>query len=356
MTRPRSFGRSIWRFIILGLLILSGAAVSPLRAAPVRAAQAAGESVVIALDPGHGGPLLTSDHLGAQYAPYSEKAMTLELAQRIEKELSVYDNVKVVLLRTADRPLSLAQRAADAQAAGADFLISLHFNASLQHLSYGTEVWTSAFGSNYSAGASFGRSVLEQITQLGYYDRGVKTRIGSHGDYYGIIRESAARGIPSALIEHCYLDSGADRRALGGAGNVEALAKADAAAIARYFHLRSAATGEDYTDYVRPAAASAGAAGIPQDQTPPDICRLELSGRDAAGRAICRLTARDTDSVYPVLYYFYTVNGVPTDFLPFPRTGDAAVFTVSAPPGTEIVAAAVNSYDLVSVSRPVTVR
>ncbi|WP_130837756.1 N-acetylmuramoyl-L-alanine amidase family protein [Lachnoclostridium sp. Marseille-P6806] len=356
MTELCGFGRRIRRLIIPVLAIFAGAAALRARTEPAHAAQAAGGSVVLALDPGHGGPLSTSDHLGAQYAPYSEKAMTLELAQRIEKELSVYDNVNVVLLRTADRPLSLAQRAADAQAAGADFLISLHFNASLQHLSYGTEVWTSAFGSNYSAGASFGRAVLEQTAKLGYYDRGVKTRIGSHGDYYGIIRESAARGIPSALIEHCYLDSSADRLSLGGAGDVEALAKADAAAIARYFHLRSSATGEDYTDYVRPAAVPAGAAGIPQDQTPPDVCRLELCGRDAAGQVICRLTARDTDSVYPVLYYFYSVNGVPTALLPFPRNGEAVVFTVSAPPGAEIVAAAVNSYDLVSVSRPVTVR
>ena len=54
-----------------------------------------GETVIV-LDPGHSA---VSGDLGAQYPPYNEGQMTLELAQYIAGELSQYDNVKVYLTR-----------------------------------------------------------------------------------------------------------------------------------------------------------------------------------------------------------------------------------------------------------------
>ena len=43
------------------------------------------------------------------------------------------------------------------------------------------------------------------------YTSTIKTRLNDDGeDYYGIIRHSTARGLPSAIIEHCHLDEETD--------------------------------------------------------------------------------------------------------------------------------------------------
>lgn len=320
---------------------------------PGLSARAAGVRVI--LDPGHGGPNATSDNLGAQYAPYSEKALTLELAQKIAAELAQYDGITVGLTRTGDTSLTLAERAAAAKAGQADLLVSLHFNATGSHLFYGSEVWTSAFGSNYATGASFGQAVLSNLQTLGLYSKGVKTRIGSHGDYYGIIRGSVSRGVPAVIIEHCYMDNQTDRTL--GVANLSALAHADATAIAQYFHLKAKSGSPDYSSYVRPAVSAAPATGIFQDVTPPETCRLEVLSNDGAGHVTCRLTAKDSDTIYPVLYYSFSVNGVSTALLPYSQSAGSVTFTATVPQGqsSTITATAYNSYELSTISNTVTV-
>mgnify|MGYP002508707072 CR=1 FL=1 len=41
--------------------------------------------------------------------------------------------------------------------------------------------------------------------------RGIKTREGERGEYYAIIRETVALGIPAAIIEHCHVDEDRDK-------------------------------------------------------------------------------------------------------------------------------------------------
>ncbi len=344
---PLNTCKAVQKALLLPLLLLCFLLIPGL---PARAA-----GVTVMLDPGHGGPNATSDNLGAQYAPYSEKALTLELAQKIAAELAQYDGITVGLTRTGDTSLTLAQRAASAKASQADLLVSLHFNATGSHLYYGSEVWTSAFGSNYAAGASFGQTVLSNLQTLGLYSKGVKTRIGSHGDYYGIIRESVSRGIPAVIIEHCYMDNQTDRTL--GVSNLSALAHADATAIAQYFHLKAKSGSPDYTGFVRPAASAAPAAEISQDVTPPETCRLEVLSNDGAGHITCRLTAKDTDTIYPVLYYSFSVNGISTALLPYSQAAGSITFTATVPVGqtSTITATAYNSYELSTLSNAVSV-
>lgn len=313
------------------------------------------KDAVIVLDPGHGGPNATSDNLGAQYPPYSEKSLTLDLARRIQAELSAYEGITVYLTRTDDTSMTLAERAAFASAVNADLLVSLHYNATGSHLYYGSEVWTSAFGEEYAAGASFGQTALSQLQALGLYSRGVKTRIGSHGDYYGVIRESVSRGVPAVIIEHCYLDNEIDRTQLSH--GTSALALADATAIAQYFQLRARDGSADYSTYVRPSVSAAPASGIAQDTTPPELCRLELIAKDGDGNVTCRLTARDSDTIYPVRYYSYTINGVATALLPYDQSAGSVTFTVRVPVGqtSTITATAVNAYELAAASNAVSV-
>ena len=354
MTAQEALMHKFCSAVVLFLLSVLLFFLYPYNASAVRAASADGKTVIV-LDPGHGGPLQTSDNQGAQYAPYSEKVLTLQLAQLIQKELSSYDNVEVFLTRTTDTSMSLADRAAYAKYVGADFLISLHYNASGSHLFYGTEVETSSAGTYYSQGTSFGRTVLSQTAQLGLYSKGTKTRIGQHGDYYGIIRDAAGCGIPAVIIEHCYLDSSPDRTIFAGKG-VAALAHADATAIAAYFHLKSASTGVDFSSYARfPVAVPV--VPVRDDTTPPDVCQLVMLSRDAAGNATFRLTAEDTDTIYPVLYYSYSVNGTPSALLPYNQAAGPLTFTVKAPAGSSVYAIAYNSYDKYSTrSNTVTVQ
>ena len=77
--------------------------------------------LVIALDPGHGGK-----DTGIVSAQGQEKAHTLDLALGIRKILQKNPRLKVVLTRQKDQAMTLDERAAVSNAAGAALFISLH--------------------------------------------------------------------------------------------------------------------------------------------------------------------------------------------------------------------------------------
>lgn len=93
--------------------IAKGAAPAP--------APAADKPVVIALDPGHGGK-----DTGIVATQGQEKMLTLDLALAIRKILRKNPRLKVVLTREKDQTLTLDERAAVSNAAGAVLLVSLH--------------------------------------------------------------------------------------------------------------------------------------------------------------------------------------------------------------------------------------
>ena len=111
------------------------------------------------IDPGHGG-----ENLGAQVDGYTEKEMTMIVAKAMKKELENYDNVVVYLTRESDQELSLEERAQFAKDRNADFLFCLHFNSSVNHNLYGSEVWVSAFGEYYSKGRSFAEINMRTVS------------------------------------------------------------------------------------------------------------------------------------------------------------------------------------------------
>ena len=199
-----------------------------LAAGPVRA-----QAYVLVLDPGHGGP--GSAGLGCTYPPYSEKGLTLDVATKLKAELADIPGLTVYLTRTGDTYMSLEQRALYAQSVHADLLLSLHFNASGPHDKTGTEVWTSAFGNNFTIGAALGQQLIQQYTAMGLESKGVKTRLGDRGDYYGIIRSGIAVGIPTIILEHCFLDHPTDRAVLESKGT-QGFAHADAVGIYNFLN------------------------------------------------------------------------------------------------------------------------
>lgn len=165
-------------------------------------------NVVVVIDPGHGGLEGGADD-GAAYNDAIERNINLIVAKSMYAELSKYEGVKVYLTHdSADESMTLGERAEFAKSVNADFLYSIHFNASEEHNYYGAEVWIPTSGQFYVNGYQFASIELGELTSLGLFSRGIKTRIGTDDDeYYGIIRECKRRDISAVIIEHCYLDN-----------------------------------------------------------------------------------------------------------------------------------------------------
>ncbi|MDR2044542.1 MAG: N-acetylmuramoyl-L-alanine amidase [Clostridium sp.] len=310
-------------------------------------------SVIIVIDPGHGG-----ENEGTIENGFQEKSMTLITAKAMYEELSLYDQVTVYLTRTDDRDLSLLERAQYAKEMGADFLFSIHYNASVDHDLFGSEVWVSAQKPFLDSGFRFGQVQLAAMQETGLFLRGVKTRLNDRNeDYYGILREAAALGIPSALLEHCHVDEERDVPFCDTEEELEAFGRADATAAAKYFGLTSRSLGVDYSDFPQSLAENVRLSSdfALKDETPPDLCMITFAERKPAEQVIeISISAADYDSM--LLYYDYSIDGGErfSPLQPWPQsdalTGgyqDTFSLPISLPVGTasRILVRAYNLFD-----------
>ncbi len=282
-------------------LILSIAvAAMPLAAFAASKVHAA-EEIIVVIDPGHGG-----SNLGTDYLPIPEKTYTMAVALVMKEELEKYENVQVFLTHTDDIDMSLKERAEFATSVNADFLFSLHFNMSLSHALYGSEIWVPSTGQLYSQGFSVANEFLIQFEEMGLFNRGIKTRIGSNGksDYYGIIRESALRNIPAVIVEHCHVDNIKDSSYIQSPEKLREFGIRDAEAVARYFGLVSKDGKTDYREYA-PLAVPVPASRVYNDTTAPSFVSANLLNYDQTGKyATVELTALDEESL--IQYYSYS--------------------------------------------------
>ncbi len=277
----------------------------------------ANEPVVIVIDPGHGG-----ENLGGDYGDYIEKEMNMVVARAMKEELEKYEQVIVYLTHEVDVDMSLEERADFAREKNADFLFCLHFNLSVNHDFFGAEVWVPAGGEYYAKGYSFAQIQMEELTGIGLYSRGIKTRLNNKGDnYYGILRHCSNKQIPSVLIEHCHLDHEKDQKFyMQGEEQLKEFGRLDATAVAKYFRLKSETLGVDYSDYVVPETALPEGMVEP-DKTEPELCRIEVKEiNQETGEATVYMEAADSDSY--IMYYSYSLDGGNTYSMPdaWPRT------------------------------------
>lgn len=298
---------------------------------------------IIVIDPGHSG-----ENLGAEYNGYTEKDLNMVVALAMYEELQKYENVEVYLTHTEDVDMSLRERAEYAAAKNADFLFCLHFNMSPNHNLFGSEVWISAFDEYYAKGLSFGQIQIETMKSMGLYSRGVKTKLKENGveDYYGIIRESRDLGLPCVLIEHCHLDHKNDEGYYETTAALQAMGRADAGSVAKYFGLRSEALGVDYSDYPREEVAVPDYIVAP-DATDPDVCYFEEVSCDlSTGNLTVDLTAQDYDS--PMLYYNYSTDGgiTWTELFAWEDGKDTQTVTLNIPSGQVMPAVVFRAYNL----------
>lgn len=263
--------------------------------------------VVIVIDPGHGGT-----NQGTSSGHTIEKQMTMVTAQAMYDELVKYDNVKVYLTHTDDKDYSLKERAEFAQSVGADFLFSIHYNASENHSMFGSEVWVSCETPYNAYGYQFGYLHLESMREKGLFIRGVKNRFDdkNQNDYYGVIREAAALSVPAVIIEHCYVDEERDAEYIEDENDWAEFGRADALSVAKYFGLKSTLLGVDYSEYaskLQPASADSVVQYTLQDRTAPDVCEISLLECDYdTGELSLTVQAADYDKT--LIYYNYSLD------------------------------------------------
>ncbi len=97
------------------------------------------DTIVVVIDPGHGGDDLGAVGPGGTF----EKTITLAVAQRLAARLAARPELEVVLSRRDDRRVSLTERLALASRLEADLLVSLHADSLPAHpLVRGASVYT----------------------------------------------------------------------------------------------------------------------------------------------------------------------------------------------------------------------
>lgn len=328
---------------------------SSVHAAP-RLQETKGKTVIV-IDPGHGG-----GNQGTTENYHEEKFMTMTTALAMYEELLKYDNVEVYLTRTEDVDISLKKRAEYAKSVDADFLFSIHYNASANNELFGSEVWVSAFAPYNAYGYQFGYGLLTDMREMGLLVRGVKTRLGDKDlDYYGIIRESVNLEVPAVIIEHCHVDEPRDAVFCDSEEKLKEFGRLDATAVAKYFGLKSSALGVDYSDYEL-AEASADTLSVPTlvDSTNPEVCQIEFLGADYENNILSlNVSAADYDGT--LLYYSYSTNGgytfSPREVWPgcdtlTGRYSDTFTLNIPVEPGTapDVIVRAYNMYDLYTES------
>lgn len=263
-------------FIKRGILVVAILAVS-LLAGGKDVNAAAKKNVTVVIDPGHGGPATVATNLGACYNGLQEKDMTLATAMALKSELEKYGNVTVYLTRNTDVEISLKDRITAAKLVNADVVVSVHYNASGNHLLYGSEIFVPC-GALYSQGASLGQSIMKQWTASGMIDKGVKTRVGKSGDYYGVIRHGATMGIPTIILEHGYMDNPHDFGNVDSVSDWQKLAALDAAGIANYYGLKKGGTKAS----VSPKITVKSNGGIVADDVTPPVLAIQIDSYNSA--------------------------------------------------------------------------
>ena len=309
-------------------------------------------NVTVVIDPGHGG-----DNLGGQYGDYTEKDMTIVTANAMKNYLEQFEGVTVYLTHdSADTDMSLEDRVDFAAEHNADLLVCLHYNLSISHILYGSEIWVPSHGELYAKSYSAANIFMEQFEEMGLYNRGIKTRLNNVSeDYYGILRHANEHSINTVLVEHCHLDNVKDNDFYNSNEKQQLFGKLDAIAVAKYFGLTSSKLQESYEGYENLQVEIPNGTVVP-DESEPDYCYGEIDEiEDDTGNLFYTINAEDYDS--GILYYAYSLDGGDTfsDLKEWVKSSDKLSDCLTIPSGEKcsLVFRAYNGYDIYLDSEPI---
>lgn len=204
----------------------------------------------VVIDPGH-----TEDYNGGVAPGYYEGNKVFTLAKYLKEELERdTDQVEAILTKAnlADNP-GLYARGQKAVSEDAAIFLSLHTNAvgdrAKYEKAYGVSVYRSLFlPDSEDLGNKIADAVVAVMSPVTgvTYSRGVLTREGNNGDYYGVIRGavSGARSKAAAskgpvkhafIIEHGFHTNSKECAFLNNDENLRKIAKAEAVAIKEHY-------------------------------------------------------------------------------------------------------------------------
>ncbi|MBC8568260.1 N-acetylmuramoyl-L-alanine amidase [Mogibacterium sp. NSJ-24] len=149
----------------------------------------------IYLDPGHGG----SDPGAVKYL--NERDVNLVMALACRDYLQA-NGVIVKMSRTSNETnTSINSMAKEANSWEADYVVSIHNNAGGGD---GFEVYHTINGGK---GKALAKNIETEVKKIGQNSRGLKTKKGSNGDYFGMIRLTKA---PAVICEGVFVDNATD--------------------------------------------------------------------------------------------------------------------------------------------------
>jgi N-acetylmuramoyl-L-alanine amidase len=179
---------------------------------------------VVVLDPGHGGP-----DRGVVAHGFDEAVIVEDIASRIEGRLAA-TGVFAFLTRGSDMDIDEAERAAFANAAEADLVISLHVDASTSPRATGVATYfygNDRYGHSSAIGERFADLVQREVVA-----RTDLTDCRTHGKTWDLLRRTR---MPAVRIEVGYLTSGGDAARLADADFRDAVADGIVAAMHRLY-------------------------------------------------------------------------------------------------------------------------
>ena len=183
-------------------------------------------TLVVVLDPGHGGTAKTggsSPNNARGPNGLLEKDLTLDVATRTAALLS--GSARVVMTRTSDVNISLADRAAVARASSANVFVSIHFNGFHDASVDGTEVWIARSAGD--ASAQLADKVLTELAAVTQApSRGVR-----RSDLGVLLPARHAPTTAACMAEIAFLTNPGEASRLAGGAYRQQIAQALATAI-----------------------------------------------------------------------------------------------------------------------------
>ncbi len=164
--------------------------------------QSAPSSWTVAIDPGHGGI-----DPGSMEAKIDEKDINLDMAMKL-RDILEEEGVEVVMTRTGDESLSLADRSDTANEADADVLISIHQNSYDSSSVSGMEF---IYNSEKKKGGDESQELAEILEETVLADGGIKVRGIVPNDELKVLRTS---DMAAVLVEAGYLTNPSEQRNL----------------------------------------------------------------------------------------------------------------------------------------------
>ena len=221
--------------IIKGIVYLAILAVCILIPKKVSAKDAEGDIVVI-IDPGHGGR-----DGGAVPNGIKEKDVNWNIAVSFKAELQTYEGVKVYLTKGFGEWYSNTGRGRFGKILGADIFISCHNNSGTNTDARGAMVFGTVNSQYSEQMKKLGNIILRNLSEIGIPNSGYRQRGSTDNpavDFYTALDEATKSGIPSMIIEHCYLSNPSDSAFIANLDNQYRCGVADAKAVAEYYGLK----------------------------------------------------------------------------------------------------------------------